>query len=282
MKLIFFGTSDFSKIIFEALQKAGYSSIPGDISLGNYFTTFKKLNPDICVAAAYGKIIPKEYLEIPKHGFLNVHPSLLPKYRGATPIQTAILNGDKETGVTIILMDEKVDHGPVIAKKELRITDHDNYHSLEQKLAKLGAELLVEIMLRWVAGEIKTAGQNHSEATFTKKFSWQDGRIDWLKPAEQISRQIKALGHEPGVWAEWDPSTGSGQAGRVIKIVEAEPIESKLSAEPGKVIEIEDQIAVSCGRGALIIKEVQLEGRNKMMAADFVRGHQSFIGSLLN
>src|SRR3989344_5159552 len=109
MKLIFFGTSSFSKPIFEALKNEGYSPILW--SLENPFENFKKMNPDICVVAAYGKIIPKEYLEVPRCGFLNVHPSLLPKYRGASPIQAAILNGDKETGTTIILMDEKIDHG---------------------------------------------------------------------------------------------------------------------------------------------------------------------------
>lgn len=280
MRLIFFGTSDFSKVIFEALVKAGYSPIPGDIGRENYFETFKKLNPDVCVAAAYGKIIPKEYLEVPKHGFLNIHPSLLPKYRGATPIQTAILNGDKETGVTIILMDEKVDHGPILINNELRITNNDDYWTLENKLAKLGAELLIEILPKWIRGEIKPVEQNHAEATYTKKFSWQDGKIDWSKPAEDIGRQIRALGREPGVWTKWDPSTGSGQA-KVLKVVGAEPVESKLSAEPGKVAEIEDQVAVSCGRGAVILREVQLEGRNKMTAADFIRGRPNFIGSVL-
>src|SRR3989344_5728434 len=151
MKLIFFGTSDFSKPVFEALKEEGYSPILWDLEKG--IEEFKKMESDICIVAAYGKIIPKEYLEIPKYGFLNIHPSLLPKYRGPSPIQTAILNGEKETGVTIILMDEKADHGPILTNSKFKIQNSKSYKELEKELAKLGAQLLVEILPKWINGE---------------------------------------------------------------------------------------------------------------------------------
>ena len=270
MKLIFFGTSDFSKPIFEALKKEDYSPILW--SLDNSFDDFKKMQPDICIVAAYGKIIPKEYLEIPKYGFLNIHPSLLPKYRGPSPIQAAILNGDKETGVTIILMDEKIDHGQIIAYEKLKIKN-EKYKDLENRLTKLGGKLLIEILPEWTIGKIKAKEQNHNEATFTKKFSWENGKIDWSKSAEEIDRQIHALNPEPGTWTKWQ--------GKILKILETKPLESKIVDETGKIIFIEDQIIVKCGQNALFLKKVQLEGRKPTQIQDFIRGHQNFINSVL-
>ena len=282
MKLIFFGTSDFSKPVFKALRKEGYSPILWNLK--NSLEDFKKLKPDICIVAAYGKIIPKEYLEIPKHGFLNIHPSLLPKYRGPSPIQTVILNGDpegdasrpygagKETGVSIILMDEKIDHGPILKIQNLKIKSQ-NYKKLEKELAELGAELLIETLPKWINGKIKPKEQNHSEATYTKKFSWPDGKIDWSKSADEIDRQIRALNPEPGTWTRWQ--------NKVLKMIEAEPMESKIAGESGKVISIEDQIIVKCGQDALLLKKVQLEGRKPTNISDFLNGHKNFVGSML-
>ncbi|TSC91041.1 MAG: methionyl-tRNA formyltransferase [Parcubacteria group bacterium Gr01-1014_2] len=271
MKLIFFGTSDFSRPVFEALKKKGHSPILWNLE--NSFQDFKNLKPDICVVAAYGKIIPKEWLEVPKYGFLNVHPSLLPKYRGASPIQTTILNGDAETGVTIILMDEKVDHGPIIAKSKIQISKSKNYRQLERELAELGAELLIEILPKWTNGKIKPKEQNHSGATYTKKFSWIDGKIDWSKPAVEIDRQIRALNPEPGTWTLWKS--------RVLKIFNVQTVKSKLSEAPGRVMNIENQILVKCGLDVLILKEIQLEGRKLLSIKDFINGHKDFIGSEL-
>lgn len=285
--IIFFGTSLFSKPVFEALIKNGYSPILWDLEKS--FESFKKMNPDVCVVAAYGKIIPKEYLEIPKFGFLNVHPSLLPKYRGASPIQTAILNGEKETGVTIILMDEKVDHGPIIAKRELRIASQDDYPALEHKLAKLGAEILIETLPKWVAGKIKPVEQNHDKATYTKKFSWPDGKIDWQKSADEVDRQTRALNPEPGTWTTWD--------NKILKILESLPIEDKsdnlitgqVFMADNKEVPVAEQgslrgaAVIKCGfNTALLLKMIQLEGKKPMKIKYFLNGHRDFIGSVLS
>ncbi len=273
MKLLFFGTSDFSKPVFEALKKEGYSPLLWD--LGNSFNDFKKLNPDICIVAAYGKIIPKEYLEIPKYGFLNVHPSLLPKYRGPSPIQAAILNGDKETGVTIILMDEKIDHGPIIKTQKAKLKSQ-NYEELEKELAELGTKLLIEILPKWIRGELKPKGQNHEAATFTKKFSWPDGKIDWSKSAEVLERQIRALNPEPGTWTEWD--------GKILKILDALLIPGKDdNLKTGEIfLTGSKQAAIKCGFDtSLLPKIVQLEGKKQVDIKDFLNGHKDFIGSKL-
>ncbi|MEK7659163.1 MAG: methionyl-tRNA formyltransferase [Patescibacteria group bacterium] len=276
MNLVFFGSSPFSKIILEKLVKAGYSPIAGDLRRENYFEEFKKLNTDICIVAAYGKIIPKEYLEVPKSGFLNVHPSLLPKYRGSSPIQAAILNSEKETGVTIIKMDEQIDHGEIVSSIKHKISGKENYKSLEKKLADLGAELLIKTLPKWIKGEIEPKKQNHSETTYTKKFSWLDGKIDWTKAAREIDRQIRALNPEPGVWTNWD--------GKIIKILEALPIPEKNdNLKTGQVFVTENKkAAIKCGfQTALLIKIIQLEGKKQVDVKDFLNGHKNFIGSIL-
>lgn len=273
MKTIFFGTSNFSKPVFETLKKEGYSPILWSSS--NSLDDFKKLNPDICVIAAYGKIIPKEYLEIPRYGFLNVHPSLLPKYRGPSPIQAAILNDDEETGVTIIKMDKQIDHGPILKNKKSKIKNQ-NYKELEKELAELGAKLLIEILPEWIKGGIKPKEQNHSEATYTKKFSWPDGKIDWLKSAVEIDRQIRALNPEPGAWTSWD--------GKIIKVLEALPIPEKNdNLKIGRVFAVENKkAAIKCGfQSALLVKTVQLESKKIMALKDFLNGYRDFIDSML-
>jgi len=276
MKLLFFGTSNFSRPVFEALKKEGYSPTLWDLEKG--FDEFKKMKPDICVVAAYGKIIPKEYLKIPKYGFLNIHPSLLPKYRGASPIQATILNGDKESGVTIILMDEKVDHGPILAKREFSIFNFQfsKYKELEKELAGLGAKLLIETLPKWLNGQIEPIEQNHSEAAYTKKFSWPDGKIDWSKSAEEIDRQIRALNPEPGTWTNWNR--------KIVKILEALVISGKNDTiKFGQVFLSERrETAIKCGfQSAILLKVVQLEGKKPMEIKNFLNGHKDFIGSKL-
>lgn len=275
MKFIFFGTSNFSKPVFEALKKKGYSPILW--GLEKSFEEFKKLNPDICIVAAYGKIIPKEWLEIPKYGFLNIHPSLLPKYRGPSPIQATILNGDSETGVTIILMDEKIDHGKIISSIKCQISLLESYSILEVKLAELGAKLLIETLPKWIDGKVKPKEQNHEEATYTKKFSWSDGKIDWQESAIEIDRQIRALNPEPGTWTLW--------SGKILKILAALPVQDKNdNMETGQIFLTNNkEAAVKCGfDSALLLKIIQLESKKPMGIKDFLNGHKDFIGSILS
>ena len=153
---------------------------------------------DTFVVAEYGKILPKEIINTPKYGTLNVHPSLLPKYRGPSPIQAALLNGDRETGVTIILIDEQMDHGPVLAQKKIAILDDDDYWTLREKLARLGGELLAQTLPKWIKGEIKAKGQKHSQATYCRIIKKEDGLVDLEKDSPQlIYRKIRALSEWP-------------------------------------------------------------------------------------
>ena len=205
------------------------------------------LNPDLIVVVAFGQILPKEILEIPKYGCLNVHPSLLPKYRGPSPIQSFILNGDKKTGVTIVLMDEKIDHGQILTNSKFQITNPKiTYLELHNKLAELGVKLLIETIPKWTRGEIKPRPQNHSKATYTKILKKQDGKIDWQKPVEYIERQVRAFNPWPGTHTIYN--------GKILKILKAEILKDQL-----------------------IIKEVQLEGKKPMSFEDFLRGHPSFV-----
>lgn len=198
---------------------------------------------DLFIVADYGKIIPIEILNIPKYGALNMHPSLLPKFRGASPIQSFILSGEEETGATIILMDQDIDHGPIIAKSEIRSAKSETYKELESKLAVLGGELLVKTIPDWLGGKIKAQEQNHSQATFTKKITKEDGKINLEKDSQEIiERKVRALTPWPGAYFFANNK-------RII-ITEAETKDGKL-----------------------VIKRVKPEGKNEMLYADFLRGN---------
>jgi len=234
MKYIFFGTPNFAAIILEKLIKAGFipeavicnpdrpvgrkkiiTPPPTKISaqkygitilqpeiLANYKSQITNYKPDLFIVAAYAKIIPKEILEIPRFGVIGVHPSLLPKYRGSSPVQFAILNGDEETGVTLYLMDDKMDHGPILKNYKLQITNYKfTYEELLKKLAELGADLLIETLPKFLKGEITLLPQDENQATYTKKFKTEDGYVDLKKDDPLlIERKIRALNPEPGVF----------------------------------------------------------------------------------
>ncbi|MBI2035527.1 MAG: methionyl-tRNA formyltransferase [Candidatus Liptonbacteria bacterium] len=172
-----------------------------DADFENLKSKILNLKCDIAVVAAYAKIIPKEVIELFPNGIIGVHPSLLPKHRGPSPIQQAILDGDKETGVTLYVMDEKVDRGPIISDSRFKISDLMTYTELEEKLAYIAGELLVGVLPNYIEGKIKPKEQNHAEATFTKKFTTEDGFVDLAKDKpELITRKIRALNPEPGVY----------------------------------------------------------------------------------
>lgn len=292
LKIIFMGTPGFGAIILEGLIKNNYKPAlvitAPDKPVGrkqiltpplvkiiaqkyeipveqpkkvlNYKLQATRMKPDLIIIAAYGEIIPKEILEIPKHGCLNVHPSLLPKYRGPSPIQTIILNGDKETGTTIILIDEKMDHGPIITNRQLPISDPKiTTDELSKELAALSIDLLVEIIPKWINGEIKARPQDKSKATYTKIIKKEDGKINWKKSAIEIERQIRAFYPWPGTFTFWK--------GKRIKILKAEA--SKTAPE--------NNLAIKCGKDYLIIKKLQPEGKKPIEINDFLRGHPDFI-----
>lgn len=268
------------------------------------FEQFKSLNPDLCVVAAYGKIIPKSYLDIPKYGFVNVHPSLLPKYRGPSPIQTAILNGDIKTGVSIIIVDEEMDHGPILEQKTYNIQPTTNNIMVSKELFELGADLLIEILPKFINKEIKPQEQDHAKATFTKMFSREDGRINWNEPAEKIYNQIRALNPEPGTWTLLRRSVAKamehqrqgfhfrsrsygGQVGGQSKILNIKEVNISRHTlhstfhTPGTVIRKDNDIAVTTKTCYLILKQIQLEGGKEMDVKSFVNGHPDFLNSKL-
>lgn len=233
-----------------------------------------EFDPDVIIVSAYGKILPPEIINLPKQGCLNVHPSLLPRYRGASPIQTALLNGDKTSGVSIILMDQGMDTGDIIAQEEFGIEQDDNYNSLSEKLSKLSCRLLREILPKYVGNETKLKIQNDSAATYAKKINKYDGRIDWRKTAVEIYNQIRAYSDWPGSYTFYDKKKLDVMSARPL-IIDSE------TASFGQVIQLEGKIAVLCGEGFLELQSVKLEGKKETPIADFVNGHQKFVGSLL-
>src|SRR3989338_1190670 len=239
----------------------------------NFFKSFKHLNPDLCIVAAYGKIIPYQYLEIPRLGFINIHPSLLPKYRGPSPIQAAILNGDKGTGVAIIKLDEEMDHGAILANHKSQIINYKYYKELESELAEEGAKLLLDILPKYINGEIVLQEQDHSRATFTKILTRHDGKIDWNKSAQEIHNQICALNPEPGVWTTWQ--------GKILNIKNVGVSNDNTKGDISSVVKLQNDVAVVTKKFYLVLREIQLEGGKEMDAKSFVNGHPEFIGSRL-
>lgn len=231
---------------------------------------------DVCVLAAYGMIIPKIYLEKPRLGFLNVHPSFLPKYRGASPIQAALLNGDQETGVSIIKLIPKMDAGPIVAQETVRISPRDNAETLHDKLAKAGADLLVKILPDYLGGKIKAKSQDEAKATYTKLIKREEGRINWQKKAIEIERQFKAFYPWPGVFTQ--------MAGKRLKIANLGVLEGDFGPKLGAgevFLTPQNGLAVKCGQSAVEIKNLQLEGKKEMGGQEFLQGHQDLIGKFL-
>ncbi len=232
------------------------------------------LAPDAIIVAAYGLFLPDDVLRLPRLGCLNIHPSLLPRHRGPSPVSTAILEGDEMSGVTIMLLDEGVDTGPILAQTETRIAECETAEGLTERLFSLGSEMLVAALDLWERGQIAPTPQNDDEASFTKRLEREDGRIDWSRSAEDIARMVRAFIPWPGAF--------TARQGRTLKILNARPVRGALEGTPGTVVELEDStIAVIAGEGALTVERLQLEGRQAMRAADFVRGYRDFVGSIL-
>jgi len=224
--------------------------------------------PDLIVVAAYGQILPQALLDIPPHGCLNVHTSLLPRYRGAAPIQWAIADGLSETGVTIMRMDAGLDTGPLISTATIPISDADNGKTLHDRLAELGADLLVSTIPGYVAGRLVPQPQPAEGMTLARKITREDGRIRWERPAAETWRRIRAFTPWPGAWCEIPAAPKS----RLLKVHKASPVEG--GGVPGTVLPAEKgRLVMACGEGALELEEVQPEGGRRMGAAQFLAGH---------
>ncbi len=235
----------------------------------------EELKADLFIVAAYGRILPKTVLSLPVHGCLNIHPSLLPCYRGASPVAFALLGGEQVSGVTIMLMDEGMDSGPILAQQKVDISADDTTGSLTDKLACVGAELLLETLPKWLSSEIKPQAQDNSQATYSRIINAGDGEIDWHLEVVEICRQIRAYNPWPGAYSWW--------SGKRLKIYSGTPFNMKTSGQPGEVISLCENRAVGVvtGEGYLELCHLQLEGKQQMTAIEFARGHREFIGSVL-
>jgi methionyl-tRNA formyltransferase len=241
---------------------------PEKIKTEEFEKKLRELNPDVAIVAAYGKIIPKNLLNIPKHGWLNVHASLLPKYRGASPIQGAILNNEETTGVSLMKIDAGLDSGPILYQKRLTLEPNDNFQTLHDKLSRLGAELVKNKLLDYLEGKINAQSQDSSQATETKIIKKEDGRIDWSKPAEYIERQIRAFMPWPGTYCSWN--------GKNVKIKHAIVTQLPTNIKSGTVWKHGNTIIVGTGQHGLQLKTVQLEGKKALPIEEFIKGHPEF------
>ncbi|MBI2624659.1 methionyl-tRNA formyltransferase [Candidatus Parcubacteria bacterium] len=346
VRLLYFGTPEFSRIVLEELLKSGFEPAvvitapdkpvgrkqvmtespvaafakangvgvlkPEKIKPPEFIEQLRSFESDLIIVAAYGKIIPQAILDIPKHGAINVHPSLLPRWRGASPIPYTILNGDTKTGVTIMLMDAEVDHGPILAQEEIESRGDETTAALTPKLARIGGRMLAEVIPRWIAGNMKPTEQDHADATFTKILTKEDGRIDWSKGAIEIERQVRAFDPWPGAWTEWRrgsevsvikflaASATRHSEPRGVPLPEAKNLEVHRDSSGGPSSSTRDDSAESpqndgnvalsgtvtaagviTGDGLLEAVTVQLAGKRVMNWSEFLRGHKDFVGSVL-
>ena len=229
-------------------------------------------SPDLIVVAAFGQILKPAVLDLPSHGCLNVHASLLPRHRGAAPIPAAILVGDPETGVTIMRMDAGLDTGPTLARRAGPIRPDDTTQALAERLAQLGAALLIEVLPDYLAGKLAPDPQDDSRATYAPQLKKEDGHLDFTRPAAELERRVRAFTPWPGAFAFW-----RGQPLKIVRVALARA----ESGAPGEVIPAEAGPVIVCGAGGLALLEVQPPGKRPISAADFVRGARHFIRAKL-
>lgn len=310
MRVIFMGTPDFSVGTLEALIEAGHEVVlvvtqpdkpkgrggkmqftpvkevavahnipvyqPKRIREAECVEELKKYNADIMVVVAFGQILPKEILEMTPYGCVNVHASLLPAYRGAAPIQWAVINGEKVSGVTTMQMDEGLDTGDMLLKTEIPLDPQETGGSLHDKLASAGAKLCVETLDALKAGTITPKKQGESTTEYAKMLDKHMGKIDWNKPAVEIERLIRGLNPWPSAYTSWNEND------KGMKIWEAEVIEGKSEEKPGTIVEVaKDGFTVQTGEALLKITSLQIPGKKRMDAAAFLRGYQVETGTIL-
>jgi methionyl-tRNA formyltransferase len=236
---------------------------PARIKMPEAIEAIRGLNPDVIVVMAYGQILPREILEIPKIACLNLHASILPRWRGAAPIQAAIAAGDRETGITVMYMDEGLDTGDILFQKKIEIAPDETGGSLHDRLAEIAPNALREAISLLRHGDAPRTAQDSQLANYAPKLEREHGRIDWTEPAEVIERKIRAFNPWPGAFIELDR--------RKLKIFRATIVDR--SGKPGEILAIENELVLATGKDALSLNEVQLEGKRRMTAAEFLRGH---------
>ena len=309
MRIVFMGTPGFAAVALQALIKARHEIIavycqpprpggrgqavrkspvqelaerhgialhcPASLKSKEAISEFTSLKADVAVVAAYGLILPKAALVAPRLGCLNIHASLLPRWRGAAPIQRALLAGDKETGISIMQMDEGLDTGPVLLEERLPIKSAMNAGVLHDRLAELGARLIVATLERLAAGPLVPKPQPSDGITYAAKISPDEAKLDWRLPAEVLARQVLAFGPTPGAWCELGGGKSAGA--ERLKVLAAEVIHGR--GQPGAVID--DRPTIACGKDALRLLEVQRAGKRVMAAAEFQRGVKLKAGDVL-
>ncbi|MFA6563549.1 MAG: methionyl-tRNA formyltransferase [Verrucomicrobiia bacterium] len=312
MRIVFMGTADFGEPCLEALvgsrghQVVGVVTQPDrpvgrrqtmtpppikTLALKHGLTVFqpekirrpeavaqlRELVPELMVVVAYGQILPKEVLNLPKLGCVNVHASLLPRWRGASPIQAALLAGDEFTGVTTMLLDEGMDSGPMLLRERVEIDPDDNATTLHDKLAAVGGTLSVKTIAALADGNLQPTPQPSDGVTYAPKIKKEDGLVDWTQPARQISNRLRAFTPWPGLFTVLATDVGP----RVLRICasEAKPQPTSRDAVAGTVTAADNNgIVVATGEGVLIVRELQMEGSRRMSVAEFLRGHRLQLG----
>jgi methionyl-tRNA formyltransferase len=227
----------------------------------------RALEPDVIVVMAYGQILPRDVIEIPREACLNLHASLLPRWRGAAPIQAAIAAGDRKTGITVMHMDEGLDTGDILLKREINVLPGDTGGSLHDRLAQIAPKALLESLELLARGNAPRIAQENALASYAPKLKREHGQIDWSEPAEAIERKIRAFNPWPGAFMKLDNQNLKIFSGSVID----------LSGKPGKILSSENELVIAAGKGAVSVGEVQLEGKRRMSAAEFLRGHGALV-----
>ena len=303
LKIVFMGTPEFSVPTLQALiknkfnilsvytqpptksnrgQKINASPIeefskknklnfrnPKNLNSDEEFKVFKELSADLAVVVAYGQIIPKNFLNTTKFGFINIHASLLPKWRGAAPIQRAIMNGDTKTGVSIMKIEERLDSGPVLSVKELDLDQNVTYGEIEKKLSVIGAGLLIESLKKIENEKVKFIDQVHSEATYAEKINKTETKINWNLDANEVIRHIHGLSPNPGAWFEYENER--------FKVLRAN--KSSVIGTPGSVLD--ENLTIGCKSDSIQILEIQRQGKNKQAAKEFLLGKEIGNGAIL-
>ena len=304
LKIVFMGTPQFSVPTLEALKKNKLNilsvytqppkkskrgqkvnsspienfcknnnisfSTPESLNNEKEFINFKKLFPDLVVVVAYGQIIPKTFLKIPKFGFINIHASLLPKWRGAAPIQRAIMNADKKIGVSIMKIEEELDTGPILKLKEIDLDQNITHGEIEKKISLMGAELLIESLKIIEVGNSKFIDQEHSKATYAKKISKNETKINWNLNADKVLAHINGLSPYPGAWFEYE-----NERFKVLK--------AKINLANGKEgCLLDENLIIGCKKNSIQVLELQRQGKNKQTAKEFLLGKKISISTILN